>query len=98
MKIIDKENGVIELTIYAKQVQANGKTFTVYETLDENKHRVSVAFTQNGMQPPTPDNFPITVHIVNGSDIWADKRGRYPVWRICKYELVSTRKSKKGIL
>ncbi len=86
----------VELIIYSKDITKDGKSFTVYETLDNHKNRVTVTFTQTGLKPPAKSEFPIKVKCVNGVDVWQDKRKRYPVYRISNYTLLSTKVGAKN--
>ena len=83
-------NNTVELIVYAKDITRDNRTFTVYETTDNHKNRVSVAFTMTGKKPPEKGLFPVKIECVNGVDIWVDNRKRFPVYRISNYTLIST--------
>lgn len=85
----------VELIVYAKEVTKDGKNFVVYESTDCHKNRVSVAFTRTGKGAPDKTLFPVKLKMINGVDIWADNRKRFPVYRIASYEIIEANVGRK---
>ena len=95
MQTVINQPTTVKLTIYSKEITKDGKTFTVYETTDSHKNRVSVSFTLNGKKPPEKSDFPIVIECENGVDIWEDNRKRFPIYRIANYKLIETKHAKQ---